>query len=247
MNLSRTLRRGLSIAGLMAVFLFFVAACGGESTPAPVPDVDLGDLLSRAGEKMAAMSTAKFSMIDEKESGAKFFGTTFKSMETEVKAPDSFRMVVDVEAPGFGFVEIEMLAVGDQAYMKLSKDAPWNPLPLDQVPFNFVGLGFTLRDLLTTIKDGATITGRESVLDTQTIRVEANLVSDQLSSLLSTVDSGHAVALTLWIDEAEHALRQIKIAGQAYDDDAPETIRILTIVGIDVPVDIQLPDVGSGS
>ena len=247
MNLSRTLRRGLSIAGLMAVFLFFVAACGGESTPAPVPDVDLGDLLSRAGEKMAAMSTAKFSMIDEKESGAKFFGTTFKSMETEVEAPDSFRMVVDVEAPGFGFVEIEMLAVGDQAYMKLSKDAPWNPLPLDQVPFNFVGLGFTLRDLLTTIKDGATITGRESVLDTQTIRVEANLVSDQLSSLLSTVDSGYAVALTLWIDEAEHALRQIKIAGQAYDDDAPETIRLLTIVGIDVPVDIQLPDVGSGS
>ena len=55
------------------------------------------------------------------------------------------------------------------------------------------------------------------------------------------------MALTLWIDEAEHALRQIKIAGQAYDDDAPETIRLLTIVGIDVPVDIQLPDVGSGS
>ncbi len=247
MNLSRTLRCGLSIAGLTVVFLFFVAACGGESTPAPVPDVDLGELLSSAGEKMAAMSTAKFSMIDEKESGAKFFGTTFKSMETEVEAPDSFRMVVDVEAPGFGFVEIEMLAVGDQAYMKLSKDAPWNPLPLDQVPFNFAGLGFTLRDLLTTIKDGATITGRESVLDTQTIRVEANLVSDQLSSLLSTVDSGHAVALTLWIDETEHALRQIKIAGRIYDDDAPETIRILTIVGIDVPVDIQLPDVGSGS
>ena len=247
MNLSRTLRRRLSIAGLMAVFLFFVAACGGESTPAPVPDVDLGDLLSSAGEKMAAMSTAKFSMIDEKESGAKFFGTTFKSMETEVEAPDSFRMVVDVEAPGFGFVEIEMLAVGEQAYIKLSKDAPWNPLPLDQVPFNFAGLGFTLRDLLTTIKDGATITGRESVLDTQTIRVEANLVSDQLSSLLSTVDSGHAVALTLWIDETEHTLRQIKIAGQIYDDDAPETIRILTIVGIDVPVDIQLPDVDSGS
>ena len=109
---------------------------------------------------MAAMSTAKFNMVDEKETGAKFFGTTFKRMETEVEAPDSFRMVVDVEAPGFGFVKIEMLAVGDQAYMKLSKDAPWNPLPLDQVPFNFTGLGMTLRDLLTTIKDGATITGR---------------------------------------------------------------------------------------
>ena len=214
MNLFRTLRRGLSITVLTVVFLFSVAACGGESAPTPAPDVELGDLLSSAGENMAAMSTMKFNMVDEKETGAKFFGTIFKSMEAEVEAPDSFRMVVDVEAPGFGFVEIEMLAVGDQAYMKLSKDAPWNPLPLDQVPFNFAGLGLTLRDLLTTIKDDAIVTGRESVQDTQSIRVEADLVSDELLSLISTADPGHEVALTLWIGETEHALQQIRIEGQ---------------------------------
>ncbi len=214
MNLFRTLCGGLSITVLAVVFLFSVAACGGEDTPTPAPDVELDDLLSSAGEKMAAMSTMKFNMVDEEETGAKFFGTIFKSMETEVEAPDSFRMVVDVEAPGFGFVEIEMLAVGDQAYIKLSKDAPWNPLPLDQVPFNFAGLGLTLRDLLITIKDDAIVTGREFVQDTQSIRVEADLASDKLLSLISTADPGHAVALTLWIDETEHTLRQIKIAGR---------------------------------
>ena len=246
MNLSKTLRRGLSSTVLMVVLLVSVTACEGESAPAPAPEVDLADLLSRAGENMAAMSTLKFNMVDEKESGAKFFGTTFKSMEAEVEAPDSFRMVVDVEAPGFGFVEIEMLAVGEQAFLKFSKDAPWNPLPLDQVPFNFAGLGLTLRDLLTTIEDGAIVTGRESVEDTQTIVVEADLTSDELLSLITTADPGHAVALTLWIGETDHALRQIQIAGRIYDDDAPETIRLLTIVGMDVPVDIQIPDVGSG-
>ena len=75
-----------------------------------------------------------------------------------------------------------MLAVGDQAYMKFSKDAPWTPLPLDQVPFNFGGIGITLSDLLSTIKDGA-IAGRESVLDTQTIRVEGTIASEELSGL----------------------------------------------------------------
>ena len=85
MNLSRTLRRGLSITVLAVVFLFSVAACGGEDTPTPAPDVELDDLLSNAGEKMAAMSTAKFTMVDEEETGAKFFGTIFKSMETEVR------------------------------------------------------------------------------------------------------------------------------------------------------------------
>lgn len=161
MTLPITLLRRLSITALVAALLALAAACGAEAeptstpapaaTPTPVPDVS--DLLSRAGEKMAAMESAKFGMIDETETGAKFFDTTFKSMEAEVKAPDSFRMLVDVVAPAFGFVEIEMLAVGDQAFMKFSEDAPWAPLPLDQVPFNFGGLGPTLRDVLARLED----------------------------------------------------------------------------------------------
>ena len=143
----------------------------------------LSDVLTSAGEKMAAMSSAKFGMVDETESGAKFFETTFKSLEAEVKAPDSFRMLVDVVAPAFGFVEIEMMAVGEQAFMKLSKDAPWAPLPLEQVPFNFAGLGPTLRDVLFMIRDGdGAITGSESVLGAQTIRVEGTVQSEQLSN-----------------------------------------------------------------
>ena len=251
MNLSKTLRRRLSVTVLMMAFLLLTAVCGTESaptptpTPTPSPSPDLGDLLSRAGKKLDTMTTAKFKMVDETESGAKFFETTFKSMEGEVQPPNSFRMVVDVVAPGFGFVEIEMIGVGDQAYMKLSKDAPWVPLPLDQVPFNFAGLGTTLRDLLPTIKDPA-ITGRGSVMDTQAVRVEGTIASDELLDLITSADPGHTVALTLWIDEADQALHQIRIVGQVDDDDAPETSRLITIEGFNVPVYIQLPDVEPG-
>lgn len=243
MNLSRTLRRGLSITALMAAFLF-LAACGTESTPTPTPTPapDVNEVLSKAGEKMAAMSSVKFGMVDEKESGAKFFDTTFKSMEGEVEAPESFKMVVKVVAPAFGFVEIEMMAIGEEAYIKFSEDAPWAPLPLDQVPFNFAGMGATLRDLFSTIEEAA-ITGRESVQGAQTVRVEGNIASEGLADLITSVDPGHAVVLTLWIDEAEHTLRQMRIAGRIYDDDGPETTRLLNIHGIDVPVDIRLPDI----
>ena len=210
MNLSQTLLRGLSITALVVAFLFLAAACGGGSTPTATPPTAtpapvLSDVLTNAGEKMAAMSSAKFSMVDEKESGAKFFETTFKSLEAEVKAPDSFRMLVEVVSPAFGFVEIEMMAVGEQALMKFSKDAPWAPLPLDQVPFNFSGLGMTFRDVIHMIRDGdGAITGSESVLGAQAIRVEGTVQSEQLSNLITDVDSGHTVTLTLWIDEAEH-------------------------------------------
>ena len=97
------------------------------------------------------------------------------------------------------------------------------------------------------IRDGdGAITGSESVLGGQTIRVEGTVQSEQLTNLIADVDSGHTITLTLWIDEAEHFLRQLRIAGQLYDDDGPETTRLVTINAIDVPVEIELPDLGSG-
>ena len=244
--MSNTLRRSLSVSIVLMTILLSAAACQEQSAPAPTPTpaLTVDDLLSTAGEKLAAMSTAKFKMVDETESGAKFFETTFKSMEADVKVPDSFRMLVDADAPIFGYVQIEMLAVGDQAYIKLSKDLRWGSLPLESVPFNFAGLGTTLRDLLTTMKDGA-IVGTEPVSGDRAIRVEGNIASEDLSTLITSADAGHTLALTLWIDEVERALRQIRIAGQVYDDDAPDTSRLLTIEDIDVPVEIEAPDLSS--
>ena len=221
-----------------------MAACEAEPTPTPALSVD--DVLSSAAEELAALSTAKFQMVDEKESGAKFFEMTLKGVEGEVETPDGFHMVVDLVSPGLGFVEIEMTAVGEQAYMKLSKDAPWLPLPLEEIPFNFGGLGITLAEVLSSVENPA-IVGRELVGGAQAIRVEGDIASEGMSNLITDVDSGHAVTLTFWIGEAAHALHQLKMYGKLYDDDAPETSRLVTISDVDAPVDIQLPDVASGS
>ena len=187
------------------------------------------------------MTTAKFQMIDELESGSKFFGMTLKSVEGEVKSPDSFRMLVNVETPNFGFVEIQMLAVGDQAFMKFSEDAPWVPLPLDQVPFNFGGLGPALSELLPIMKNASSGSG-ESIGDSKTVRIDGDVVSEDMSDLITSTDSGHAITLTFWIDEVDHTLRQLRIAGKLFDDDGPETMRLVSIMDVNEHVDIQLPD-----
>lgn len=255
---SKILYRSCAIPVLAMVVLLFTAACEADAvptatttatpaimpTPTPTPELSVNDLIASAQKKLQAMSTAKFEMVDELESGAQFFGTTFKAMEAEVRSPDSFRMLVSVVAPGLGFVNIEMLGVADQAYMKFSEDAPWTPLPVDQVPFNFRGVGVTLGDVVSNMKDPA-IAGREDVMGTPTIRIDGSIVSEDLSKLITEADPGHAITLTVWIDEVGHTLQQMRIAGQLYDDDAPETKRLLTF-SIDVPVDIQLPDIASG-
>lgn len=212
------------------------------ATPTPPPTAD--DLIARAAARLAVMQSARFDMIDELETGALFFGTTFRSMEAEVQSPDSVRMLVSVVAPALGFVEIEIVAAGDQAFMKFSEDAPWAPLPADQMPFNFAGVGVTLSEILPRMAE-TTIVGDEDVNGTSAVRVEGTITSDDLIRLITSANTGHPITLSLWLDESDQTLRRMRILGRLYDDDAPETSRLLTFT-IDAPVDIRLPDVASG-
>ncbi len=245
----RSFRRA-SVSVLAMGVLLLASACQSEQAAEPAPtdpaELSVEELVASVADGLAAMTSAQFEMIDELESGAKFFGTTFKSMEAEVRSPDRVRMVVNVVAPGLGFAEVEILAVGEQAFMKFSRDAPWLPLPLDQVPFNFGAVGPTLSEVVRNIR-GPSVTGEETVLDRPTIRLEGQVMSDDLSTLITSADAGHEVTLTLWVEESDHTLRQLLIAGRLFNDDAPETRRLLIISGVNVPVDIELPDAASGS
>ena len=241
MNSSRIALLRLSISVMVVAFLFLAAACNEEPEE---PEISLDELLASTGQELAAMSSAKFEMIDEMESGAKFLQATLKKVEGEVSNPDSVRLLVGV-VTGLGFAEIEIVAIGEESYVKFSRDAPWTPLPLDQVPFNFVGLGVTLSELLPVMQN-ATIVGRESIEGARAVRVDGTIVSDELSNLITSVDSGHPIALSLWIEESGHILRRIRIDGQIFDDDAPETIRLINLLDINSPIDIQLP-IASGS
>lgn len=220
-----------------------VTTASPTPTPTPTPEPTADDILASAARVLAAMSTAKLGMIDEEETGAKFFGATFKSMEAEIETPDSVRMLVSVVAPGLGFAKIEILAVGDEAYMKFSEDAPWTPLPADQMPFNFRSVGTTLSDILSGVEAGA-IVGREEVDGVDTVRIDGEVTSDDMSVLIPDADPGHPITLSVWLDEADHALRKMRLDGRLWDDDGEGTSRLLDIA-LDVPVDIQLPDVAS--
>ena len=243
-NSFRTLHRRLTVAVLAMSFLLLAAAC--EAEPTPTPELSVDDVLPTAAGELAAVSTARFHMIDEMESGADFFGLTLKTVEGEVKSPDSARIVVDAVAPGLGFVEVAIVASGEQAFMKFAQDAPWVPLPVDQVPFNFGGLGVTLSGLLSVLRNAA-IAGRESVGGVQSVRLEGDVVSEDMSDLIRSVDPGHPITLTFWFDEVSYEVQQFRIGGKLFNDDAAGTTRLVTITDINAPVDIQLPDVASGS
>lgn len=244
MQLLSVVRKKLSyiaMAVLAMGLLALAVGCQGTSDPTPEPELTVDELLASAREKLASISSVKFRMTDELQTGSKFFNTTLKSVEGEVSASDSMRMAVDVESPVFGFIEIEIVAVGDQSFMKFSRDAPWLPLSLDQVPFNFKSMGITLSELVPLLKEPTKV-GQESVGGIQTILLEGTLQSENLSNLITSTDPGHTVMLSLWIDTTEHTLKQLRITGKVFNDDAAGTKRLIVIKGINVPIDIQLPE-----
>lgn len=243
MNSSRMALLRLSISVMAMALLFLAVGCGDEEPEET--GLSLDELLASTGEELAAMSSVKFEMIDEKKSGTQFFGATLTKVEGEVSNPDSVRLLVGV-VTGLGFAEIEIVAIGEESYIKFSRGSPWTPLPIEQVPFNFVSLGVTLSELLPLMQN-ATIVYRESIDGSHTVRVDGTIVSDELSNLITSVDSGHSIELSLWIDESEHMLRRLRIDGQIFDNDALETTRLITLVGVNAPVDIQLPSIASGS
>ena len=254
MKLAKAISSKVTIPILLSALLMLGAACGSggepeteavdEPTATPAPEITLDELIASAEEKLAGISTTKFAMVDETESGSKFFGMTLKSLEGEVKSPDGFKMFVNVENPSFGFVVIEMTALGEDSFIKFSADAPWLPLPLEQVPFNFGGIGPVLSQVLPAMEN-TEITGRESIGGVECIRIEGDAVSEDLGNLITSVDSGHPLRLGFWFSEADHTITQFQILGKIFNDDGPETSRLITISNINQPVEIQIPNTAS--
>ena len=253
MSLPPILRRRLAV-GLLGAALLCAAACGADPTPTPTatpaptptptPALTVETVLSSAAAQLAGLTSATLTMADETETGALFFNQEFKDMEAAIEAPASVDMRVNVVSPAFGFVTIAIIAVGEQAFMKFSADAPWAPIPPSQVPFNFVGLGGIISAMIPKMQDAA-LSGREAVDGAQTIRVDGAIMSEDLSELILTASPGHPIDLTLWVDEANYELRRLRITGKVFDDDGDGTRRLIEITGFNVPVDISLPAAGS--
>ena len=148
-------------------------------------------------------------------------------------------------APGFGFVQIALIQVGDQAFIKLTEDAPWLPLPANQVPFDFANIAKLFESLPAEVRD-LTVTGQETVQGAPATVLQGVVRSEALSDLVTTAEPGHPVDLTLWIDPAEVMLRQVRIKGRILSEDAAGTSRLIVIEDINAPVEIELPDVTSG-
>ena len=211
-----------------------------EPTPTPSPHQVME--LSRA--RMLTLDTASFTLEDEGETGARFFGLKFELMEGQIRVPDSFNVRVEaISTFPRSFIELNIVSVGDRAFMTdfLNKEK-WNPVAADALPFNFADLGRTLSEIIPFVRV-PTFVGTETVDEVRSWRIQGTVASERLSALVPGVASGYEAGIELWIGQDQDLLRKIRIEGRIYNADSADVVRVLKVHSFDEPVQISLSSI----
>lgn len=233
------------LCALAVVTVLLLSACTSAPAGTPTEEPNIApsalEILQRGSEKMVALESAHFTMTDEGDTSAKFFGMTFKSMEGQISLPDSFRVSVEAET-SLGFFEVNIVAAQGQSFMRdiFVKDK-WNPIPFDDLPFNFANLGLTLSSIIPAIQ-GPVVAAVEEVGGESSWRIEGVVPSETLRTLVTGANEGFQVGLQLWIGQDQYLLRKISIQGQVFEQDTVGVVRVISIDRFDEPVEIVLPE-----
>ena len=200
-------------------------------------------VLRRSVSRTLALESAAFTLEHQKGATILFPGVAMRKVSGVVDIPDNFRLTVEAEA-GLtslsSFLEIKIAVVGDQAYMTDFITEEWRQVSPESLPFSFANLGQTLADIIEAVEAPALV-GTERLRGYTAHRIKGRIYSDDLSSLVPGAGQGLEVGLELWLDQSEGLLLQVLITGAAMSTDAADTVRLLTLDDIDVPVNITLP------
>ena len=238
--------RGWIVLLILLTAVLWTLSCGSAPTATPLseptPTPSPRQVIEVSGARMTALKTARFTLEQQGQSAALFFGVELNLLKGEVRMTDRFELRVEATSTFIrSFIEINIIGVGDRAFLTNPITGEWNEIPTDDLPFNFANLGHTLRDIIRSIQDPRTV-GTEELDGVQSWRVKGVVSSEDLISLASGADSGYQVTLEGWIGQPEGLVRKVRIEGQIFAEDDPNVVRVLTLHGFDEPVEISLPE-----
>ena len=250
--------------GLIFIALMWGLACSSSSTPTtvptetpvappgstdtavptPTPVPSARQVIENSSVKMLALNTASFTLEHEDEGSSELFpGVELQLVEGQVNIPDRFKVRAEAVStfPPRSFFKIDVVVVEDQAVMTdFIIRGKWNPIPTENLPFNFADLGRTLSGIILSLEAPA-FNGTEVVDGEQTRRIKGVVPSEALKPLVPASGLDYEVGLELWIDQTNSLLRKARIEGQLLSTDQTDVVRVLTIYDFDEPVEISLP------
>ncbi|MCH8350397.1 MAG: LppX_LprAFG lipoprotein [Chloroflexi bacterium] len=211
-------------------------------TPTPLPLVDPAAVLQRAVAQVLALKSVAFTLEHQIGTTMLFPGLEMSKASGVVDIPEKFSLKVEAELEfPRSYVEINIVTIGDQAYMTDFVTGQWREVPLDALPVSLGGLGRTLADIIEAV-EAPQLAGAEQLRGRDAWRVTGRVRSQDLAGLVPGAAEDLEVALELWLDQGDGLLLQALITGPVLPTDVPEAVRLLVLDQFNVPVNITPPE-----
>ena len=242
------------LAGFTIALVVLLLACAGPTathlpastptpTPTPTPPPDARDILVRAAAQLSADTHLGFTLEHPVGSTPLAPGLYLLGAEGVASLPNRFRLALDMEASGT-VLKLDVIVVGDQAFMTNLFSGAWEPVLKRQIPFRFDFVTASVASLLAGMDD-LTLVGDGDMGGEPVYVIRGVGPTEALSQLMPGALSESTVPVELWVGKADNRLRQVRLTGSLVAGDLPDTVRVVRLEALAEEPEIEAPEVGS--
>ena len=242
--------RIFGIVAVLSAIVAVAAACGGEAGPSPDASPDPVTLLAETEANLRSASSAEFLVSHEAGS---IFVRAFSAKITEVSGSWDANLGAEFEVDAYlvsspdvdpesgVYIRMETVITPDGYYNSDPLSGAWIKQSPDHAPIPAASLNDILADVLVAVADPA-LSGEEAVGDSPAFKISGVVPSSAMNWLPITAEEGQTLNVEIWTDTAEKLLRRLRATGAVGQFDTPDTVRTITLTGINEPVAIEPPD-----
>ena len=224
----------------IAILLLTVVACESNDSPTleiTDPPLSAEDIISMASERLETLNSFHFDLDQNGEGTRIAKGLEMTASYGDVSRPQ--RMWIKVFA---GFVNVEIITVGDSTYMTNPLNGDWEPLPTSFSAVRFFDPDIGLTAIVSGITD-ATKIKKEEKDGVLCYRIRGMLDSSKLSAIsCGYAIEGVSIDTDIWIGRDDFLIREVRLDGQVTEYEKEGIVRTLSISNHDEPVSIELPE-----
>lgn len=241
--------RFLTLA-VAALALLTLAACSDTpaptdtpsptSTPTPIA-VDVPVLLAASAQQMLGLQSFTF-RVTHSNGGTDLggdIGIVIEEISGTVAQPDKLRVQMLGKVRGLA-VDLEVIAVGGEAYVSNPFNDEWSSVGASVNPFAFFDPQGGIVDIMATV-EGATYLG-EGTFEGESVHIVSGSISAELlSSFLGEAVGSGTLEAEVWISTEHLHLRSVELRGLLTPGEEPGIIRFIELAGFDETFNIEPP------